>query len=507
MLKSNYLHCPVGRVALCACAIALALPASISYAAQSHRINGDALQGSLLSGLSKVIAADPGTDWRVQASAATVRGTRTVKLQQLKNGVPVLGSIATVEVADDDETIVAATGNFTRDVAARVPAQPLLNAAAARRRLVDGMQLATGEEITEGAGELLYHVGQDNVARLAWRVSVGVGGEDPSVPAGIVDASDGMVLERWNELMHASDLANGPGGNAKTGAVTYGVDLPSLQVVANNGTCALTNESVVTVNLKQGSNTNNRVPWSFVCPTNTGDAINDGYGPLNDAHHYGTSVFAMYRDLTGQPPISTPLIAQVHYLSRYDNASWNPASRTMQFGDGNTLFYPLTALDVIAHEVSHGFTSDNSNLIYNSSYSGGMNEAFSDMAGEAAKFYVNGSNDFLVGAEITKTQPALRYICEPRRDGRSIDHQRDFQVMNNHYSSGVYNKAFCTLAKTPGWNALSAFEVFARANKLYWSANSTFDAGACGVVNAAKDLGRSGDEVADAFEVVGVRCG
>jgi len=497
---------PLGRLALASCAIALALPASVSQAAQFQRIDGQSLQGSLLPGMSRIIGADPGTDWRVEASAATAHGTHTVKLQQLKNGVPVLGSIATVEVANDGGTIVGASGAFSRDVAAHAPAKPQLDAAAARDRLLGGMLFLAGTEITEGASELLYHVGKDNMARLAWRVSVGIGGEHPSVPAGIVDAGDGTVLERWDELMHAGDVANGPGGNAKAGAVTYGVDKPLLRVTSSNGTCALQNESVITVNLKQTTNASNRTPWSFVCPTNIGDGINGGYGPLNDAHHYGSSVFAMYRELTGQPPISTALIAQVHYARNYDNASWNGATRTMQFGDGSTVFYPLVALDVIAHEVSHGYTGDNSRLIYNNNHSGGMNEAFSDMAGEAAKFYANGSNDFLVGAEITKTMPALRFMCEPRRDGRSIDHQRDFKLMDNHYSSGVYNKAFCMLAKTDGWNALSAFEVFARANKLYWAANSTFNQGACGVMAAANDLDSPVDDVVDAFDAVGVRC-
>jgi Zn-dependent metalloprotease len=275
----NHPHGPLGRLALCACAIALALPASISHAAQSQRIDGESLQGSLLPGMSRIIGADPGTDWRVEASAATIHGTRTVKLQQLKNGVPILGSIATVEVAGDDVTIVGAMGTFTRDVAANASPKPQLDAAAARDRLLGGRSWAAQTEITEGASELLYHVGQDNIARLAWRVSVGVGGEDPSVPAGIVDAGDGTVLERWDELMHASDLANGPGGNAKTGTVTYGVDKPLLRVTASNGTCTLQNESVVTVNLKQTTSTGNRTPWSFVCPTNIGDGINGGYGP------------------------------------------------------------------------------------------------------------------------------------------------------------------------------------------------------------------------------------
>ncbi|MEH6824032.1 MAG: M4 family metallopeptidase [Motiliproteus sp.] len=73
----------------------------------------------------------------------------------------------------------------------------------------------------------------------------------------------------------------------------------------------------------------------------------------------------------------------------------------MTFGDGASIFYPLVSLDVSAHEVSHGFTEQNSNLIY-SSQSGGINEAFSDMAGEAAENFMHRENDFLVGADIFK---------------------------------------------------------------------------------------------------------
>ena len=44
-------------------------------------------------------------------------------------------------------------------------------------------------------------------------------------------------------------------------------------------------------------------------------------------------------------------------------------------------FYPLTGRDIIGHEAAHGFTEQNSGLIYQYQ-SGGMNEAYSDMAGE-----------------------------------------------------------------------------------------------------------------------------
>lgn len=47
----------------------------------------------------------------------------------------------------------------------------------------------------------------------------------------------------------------------------------------------------------------------------------------------------------------------------------------MTFGDGNQSMYPLATWDVISHEVSHGFTEQNSNLEYRG-MSGGINESF-----------------------------------------------------------------------------------------------------------------------------------
>ncbi|EIL87887.1 M4 family metallopeptidase, partial [Rhodanobacter spathiphylli] len=75
-----------------------------------------------------------------------------------------------------------------------------------------------------------------------------------------------------------------------------------------------------------------------------------------------------------------------------------------------------------------------------------------------------------------------------------------------HYSSGVYNKAFCLLAKTSGWDVKKAFQAFALANKSYWTATSTFNSGACGVESAATDLGYNANDVITAFTGVGVTC-
>jgi pseudolysin/vibriolysin len=198
----------------------------------------------------------------------------------------------------------------------------------------------------------------------------------------------------------------------------------------------------------------------------------------------------------------------VHYSSNYENAFWNGSS--MNFGDGASTFYPLVSLDVTSHEISHGYTEQNSNLQY-SGQPGGMNEAYSDIAGEAAEFYDRGAADFLVGADIVKASAgignALRYMCNPPQDGGSIDNASQYyNGLDVHYSSGVYNKAFCLLAKTSGWDVKKAFQVFQLANKSYWTATSTFNSGACGVESAADAMGFNKNDVITAFNGVGVTC-
>jgi vibriolysin len=212
----------------------------------------------------------------------------------------------------------------------------------------------------------------------------------------------------------------------------------------------------------------------------------------------------MYGAYLGVAPLPFQLTMRVHYSTDYQGAFWDGASMT--FGDGGNAFYPMVSLDLSAHEVSHGFTERNSNLVY-FGMSGAINEAFSDMAGEAAEYYLTGSNDFRVAAQITKGQGAMRYMDQPSNDGQSIDNASRFNDnLDVHYSSGVYNKAFFLLAKTSGWNTRKAFQVFARANQLYWTSSSSFDQGACGVQIAASDLGFVASDVTKAFSSVGVSC-
>src|SRR3546814_7778679 len=130
-----------------------------------------------------------------------------------------------------------------------------------------------------------------------------------------------------------------------------------------------------------------------------------------------------------RPPRSTRTDTPLPSTTRF--RSWDGTK--MSFGDGAPTFYPLVSVDVAGHEVSHGYTEQHSNLTY-SGQSGGMNEAFSDMGGEATEYFWKGSNDFLVGPEIFKGAGALRYMNNPPQAGSSIDNAANFTRSEEHTS-------------------------------------------------------------------------
>ena len=436
----------------------------------------------------------------------TDRGVRNHRYQQTFRGLPIFGEHVIVN-EDESGNIRTLFGQKVTGLASEIPAgKPRLSSL---RALAIGKSAALGNRVgfmrtSAEKSELMIHIDDNGAARKAYVVSYFAdtrSGGSPTRPTVIVDADTGRVLKQWDNLQHAL-VGTGPGGNTKTGQYEYGTNFGYLDVTQSGTTCTMNNANVKTVNLNGG--TSGSTAFSYTCPRNTVKAINGAFSPLNDAHYFGSVIYNMYNAYIGKPPLTFQLTMRVHYSSSYENAFWDGSAMT--FGDGATTFYPLVSLDVASHEVSHGFTSQNSNLTY-SGQSGGINEAYSDIAGEAAEYYMRGTNDFLVGAQIFKANGALRYMANPPQDGRSIGNAANFTTgMDVHYSSGVYNKAFYTLATTAGWNTQKAFQVFARANDLYWTASTNFNQGACGVQTAAADLGFTVANVTSAFTAVGVSC-
>ncbi|WP_235869455.1 M4 family metallopeptidase [Veronia nyctiphanis] len=425
---------------------------------------------------------------------------------QLHNGIPVRNAKAISEFTQGKHNVVR--GQMMREIGIEgfdaLPSMDGKKAMEISSKGISGTPMYPYVEAENEKSELFIWMDKNDQARLVYVTNYFLPARKPSRPYAIVDAKTGEVLKRWEGLAHAQEFGQGPGGNTKTGQYYFGLDYPGFMVEKSGNQCTMSNQYVSTVNLNHSTSGN--TPYTYTCNdslnTNTVKSINGAYSPLNDAHFFGKLVFDMYKDWFNLAPLSFKLVMRVHYGNGYENAFWNGSSMT--FGDGGSYFYPLVDVNVSAHEVSHGFTEQNSDLDY-FGMSGGINEAFSDIAGEAAEFYWKGTVDWVVGRDITKSAGGLRYFIDPTDDGVSIGHASQYtDGMDVHYSSGVFNRAFYLLSEEYGWGVKKAFEVFVLANRTYWTSSTDFDEGGCGVKNAASDLGYDTSDVENAFNQVGV---
>lgn len=449
-------------------------------------------------------------------------GTVHTRYQQYFRGIPVWGKQVITHTPAAAATYVS--GTLVQDIAADVsdlsPAPGFDSTTALK-----GMQqryLTRMASVAPKANwafnntkvNLVYYLDAHQTAHLAYAVTFFVDAINQNRPANpfyIVDAKTKMVLAEWDDLKFEA-IGTGPGGNEKTGYYTYGdvhqgTNYGFLDVTCNLGICVMENPTVETINLK-GAKVG-IIPYYYRGTEHDGtDKINGAISPLNDAHFFGSVIFNMYKDWYNTTPLNGQLKLKPHYGHGYENAFYSPITNAMYFGDGADKFYPLVALDVVGHEVSHGFTNHHSGLAGGMSESAAMNEAFSDMAGKAAEFYMRGHNGWEVGADIFKDpQGAIRYMDNPPKDGHSIDDARQFDAtIDPHYGAGVYNKAFYKLATSPGWNTRKAFDVMEAANDHFWQPDSDFVTGATGVVKAAQELKYNVADVIAAFDSVGVAC-
>jgi len=481
----------------------LAFCASQAFAADKVFVNN--VDSSILkaNNIHSVVGLNNNHTFKVAKEVKLPNGKVKHKFIQYYNGVPVWGAALAATHTDSGYKSIRGSyyKNIDRDIKSfskRISKQQAISS------VLKQQGIKSSKKVENKQADAYIMQTKDKKSHLVYLVSYVKHGETPSRPHFVVDAISGKIIEKWEGL--TTKDATGPGGNEKTGKYYYGTDYPAMQVTDD---CAMDTPNVWTWDLQHQYS--GGVLFQFQCPENTHKEINGAYSPINDAHYFGNVVFDMYKDWYDSAPLTFKLKLRVHYSNNYENAFWD--GRQMTFGDGATMFYPLVSLDVVSHEVSHGFTEQNSGLAYRYQ-SGGMNEAFSDIAGEAAEFYSNEGkpdderNDFLVGGSIFKTGTALRYFEDPTLDGRSIGHADNYyDGLDVHYSSGVFNRAFYNLAKTEGWNTQKAFDAFVLANQLYWTQNSSFDEGGCGVLQAANDLGYNGVEVINAFNVVGVDAG
>ncbi|KZX70030.1 hemagglutinin [Vibrio sp. HI00D65] len=475
-----------------------------AHAAEMITIENDSLlQQSLITQSKSVAPLELG--FSEVKRVVLPNGKTKVRFQQTHFGLPVFNTsvVATLSKNLPSQVFGSMAQGISDDLSSIAP--KLNKEQAIEAALSSHRSFTVGKKSIENKNaKLVVRLDESQTAQMVYLVDFFVASNYPERPFFFIDAMTGEVLQKWNGLNHAKAVGTGPGGNSKTNRYEYGTDFPGFSIDKTGTTCTLENDAVKTVDLNNRTSGSSAYSYNCSDDANYTDRkyVNGAYSPLNDAHYFGNVVFDMYKEWMNTSPLSFQLTMRVHYSTDYENAFWNGSSMT--FGDGKNTFYPLVDINVSAHEVSHGFTEQNSGLVYRN-MSGGINEAFSDIAGEAAEYYLRGNVDWIVGSDIFKSEGGLRYFDQPSKDGRSIDHASDYyDGLNVHLSSGVYNRAFYLLTNKSGWDVRKGFEIFTVANQLYWTANSTFDAGACGVAKAAADMGYTVTDVVDAFNSVGV---
>lgn len=203
-------------------------------------------------------------------------------------------------------------------------------------------------------------------------------------------------------------------------------------------------------------------------PPATDPAVNQAFD------HAGTS-WRFYNKIFGRESVDghgRTLVSSVHYSQNYDNAFWN--GQQMVYGDGDgKVFQNFTgALEVIAHELTHGVTQFTAQLPYQDQ-PGALNESFSDVFGSMVKQWSLGQTvdeaDWLIGAGILApgvNGRALRDMANPGTafDDRTLGkdqqpgHMKDYVETADdhggvHINSGIPNLAFVLAAKAIGGRA------------------------------------------------------
>ncbi len=153
----------------------------------------------------------------------------------------------------------------------------------------------------------------------------------------------------------------------------------------------------------------------------------------------------------------------MNFSDNYVNAFWD--GKAMSYGDGDGKnSAPLSgALDVVAHEITHGITTSTSKLRYLNE-SGALNESFSDIMASFAEYNIQRSKfDWKLGEDVWtpgKAGDALRYMDNPTKDRerrpKSDLYSRDYYPERYkgtgdnggvHLNSGIINLAFHLLVE------------------------------------------------------------
>jgi Zn-dependent metalloprotease len=405
------------------------------------------LRTAAAAAVSTAKSLDLGTKEKlvVKDVAQDADGTTHTRYERTYAGLPVLGGDLVVHAKSGRLTV----SKSTKAALALPTTTPKVSSAAVKTKALAVAVKAGGEGAKiDGAPRLVvWAAGAKPV--LAWESVVG-GFQDDGTPNElhvIADAASGKPVFRFQ------GVRTGTGTGQFSGTVPLGTTLSGSTYQLVDGDRA----GHRTYDLNQGTSgtgtlfTDDNDVWGDGTQSNRQTAgVDVAFG--------AAATWDYYKDVFGRNGIRNDGVAaysRAHYGNNYVNAFWSDTCFCMTYGDGSGNTHPLTALDVAAHEMSHGVTAATAGLTY-SGESGGLNEATSDIFAAAVEFHANlpaDVPDYMVGEQIdiNGNGTPLRYMDKPSKDGASADYwSSSLGGLDVHYSSGPANHLFYLLSEGSG---------------------------------------------------------
>jgi thermolysin len=475
---------------------------------------------------------------RLRSSVADtmIEGRVHDRFDQYVDGVRIFGAqLVRQRSAAGVETVFGSV--FPEDL--QIPTTPTLSADAAVARVV---ALAGRAPIGNRPPELVVLPREDGTFVLAWLARVRTATD---MVALFLDARTGEEVWRYSMIHRQAAVGTGTGvlGDRKKLATRQA----SGAFLADD---TLRPPTLITYDLKGNWERVLQILDGDISPaqadiaTDTDNTWTDGANV--DAHAYIGFTYDYYfqrfgrrgidgnnraiRSIVHPAPRDNPLSLPDFIIENFLlNAFWCgecglPGEGYMVFGEGIPTRFSVggqnynfwsAGYDVVAHELTHAVTEFSSGLIYQGE-SGALNEAFSDIMGAGAEFYVRGSGrtdraaDYLIGEDVvTPAIPTaltgLRSMSDPRAfgdpDHYAIRYTGPEDNGGVHINSGIPNHAFF-LAIEGGTNRTSGLAVtgvgaanrdqieriFYRGFTSYLTPTATFSQARVATLRAASDL-------------------
>lgn len=540
-------------LAACAAAAAAALLRLEPVSAQSTR-EPRVLAARSLTELrahdDRVTRMMRGGDLRVRERRAdkVMSGRVIERADQFHQGVRVFGGDVARQIAASQT--VSVFGTLYDDIG--IDTNPVIDEPLARAAIEARTGLAPGRS---RAGELVILPLASGGYALTWRLRVAV---DADIREYFVDATSGAVIFEYSDLQsqNAVGRATGVLGDSKkisTQSASGGFNLtdglrpPSIRTYDMKGnperTFSVVNGFTTLAAADLAADSDNLWLDGAVVDAHVYTGLTYDYyfrkyarRGLNDAnismrmlvHPVNLSDFGRYGSL--YPTLfANAFYAGGGYMVLGEGLPSNVTS------NGRSWNRVAGALDIVAHEITHGVTDYTSDLIYLNE-SGALNESFSDIMGTAVEFYYQAPGDglqkadYLCGEDIVRAAApgatnGIRSLADPNAYGHPDHYSRRVLGSSDnggvHTNSGISNHAFY-LAIEGGTNRVSRLtvqgvgagnreqieRVFYRAFTQLMTANSTFAVARMATIQAARDLYGAGSNperaITEAWTAVGV---